>query len=411
MQPSRDSSNDPIDLSIAGLFSPPELSGSTDLGAVSVALIEHHEIDDALRAEWHALGEASGAPNPYFAAWFLEPAMRHLDPSDEVKLCLLRRADTGLLVGLAPVVFQKGYAKLPLKHVCVWTHRHCFNGMPLMRAGFAASVFTALFDWVDTRPEGASFFRFGMLPFGFETQGPMDEACFIRGRRYRVQEYHERAVLSEDNNLDTVIALAMSGKKRKELRRQERRFDELGAAKLSHLTVNAATTEAVVEGLAGQFLDLENAGWKKTNPDGFPLAQSVAESRFFREAMVEGARADAVCCTMLTLDEKPTAMLFTLRMGRYLAAFKTAYDEGYSAYSPGVRILIEATRAMLESDAYHYDSCARAGHPVVDGLWAERLPIAQVNVPAQRLADKTLLGTAATLEKLKNTALKRLPLG
>ena len=85
-----------------------------------------------------------------------------------------------------------------------------------------------------------------------------------------------------------------------------------------------------------------------------------------------------------------------------------SYDETLSAYSPGVRVLIEATRQMLDSDVELFDSCARQGHPVVDGLWSERLPIVQLNVPAKRAADKTLLRTAATLETLKLKALRRL---
>jgi len=63
---------------------------------------------------------------------------------------------------------------------------------------------------------------------------------------------------------------------------------------------------------------------------------------------------------------------------------------------------------MLDSDAAVFDSCACPGHPVVDGLWSERLPIVQINIPAKRTADKTLLRTAATIEKLKNKALRSL---
>ena len=198
---------------------------------------------------------------------------------------------------------------------------------------------------------------------------------------------------------ESVMSAAMSGKKRKELRRQANRFADQGEAEFVDLPVADAVDA---------FLALENAGWKQTDPDGFPLARSAGETRFFREAMTEGAAQGAVTCSALTLDGAPKAMLFSLRVGGKVSAFKTAYDETMSAYSPGVRLLIEATQQMLESDAAVLDSCAKQGHPVVDSLWSERLPIAQINVPAARTADKTLLRTAATLEKLKNGALKRL---
>ena len=398
MQASNATFDDPIDQAAAGAYMSPSADSSDSL---LVSVLRSDEITDGLRAEWRALAQAAVTPNPYFAQWFLEPALHHLDPSGEVRLVLLRRAEDGLLVGLAPFVFQKGYAKLPLKHVCVWTHRHCFNGAPLIRNGFSVASYSALFDWVDTRPEGSVFIRFAALPFDAQSHRVLDEACALRDREFRVQEYHERAILTADNDIDAVLTAAMSGKKRKELRRLERRFDELGVVALS--TVPVTEDDRISE-----FLALESAGWKKTDPDGFPLAQSVAESRFFREAMTSGAEEGAVECLALTLDGAPKAMLFTLRVGAQLSAFKTTYDESFSTYSPGVRVLIEATRRMLESDAEVFDSCARQGHPVVDGLWSERLPIVQINVPARRVSDKTLLRTAATLEKMKNGALRRL---
>jgi len=228
------------------------------------------------------------------------------DPSEEVRLVLLRRAETGMLVGLAPFVFQKGYAKLPLKHVCVWTHRHCFNGTPLIRDGFSVAVYAALFDWVDTRPEGSVFIRFAMLPFDEETHRAVDEACVLRGRRFRVQDHHERAILTADNEFDAVMKTAMSGKKRKELRRQERRFGELGNVEQTVLPIENRRTVA-------DFIELENAGWKNTAPEGFPIGQSVAEARFFREAMTAGSKEGAVECLAHTLDGHPKAMLLFSR--------------------------------------------------------------------------------------------------
>ncbi len=389
-------------------FGPQIAPEAADAPVLSVCLSGIDEIDAALRREWRELVGAAWKPNPYFAQWFLEPAMRHLDPFQRVRLVLLRQAETGLLVGLLPIVFQRGYAKLPLKHACVWTHRHCFNGAPLIREGFGIDAYAALFDWIDTHPEGAVFLRFSGLPFDHETHETVDAACALRGREFRIQGYHERAVLSAENSFDDVMSAAMSGKKRKELRRQERRFGELGKAEVSVVPLDGLAVEGKITALCDAFLGLENAGWKNTDPEGFPMAQCIASTRFFREAMTAGAQEGAVECLSITLDGDAKAMLFTLRAGRHVAAFKTSYDEDFAAYSTGVRLLIEATRQMLGGDAAQLDSCARQGHPVVDSLWAERLPIVQINVPARRVTDKTLLNTAAKLEEFKNGALQRI---
>jgi len=402
--------DDPIDRSAVGSSPWTRTSETAATDALQVSLLGLDEIGEALRAEWRDLNEKAATPNPCFAPWFLEPAMRHLDPSREVKLCLLRWGETGLLVGLLPLVFQTGYSKLPLKHACVWTHRHCFNGAPLVRDGHDVAVYAGLFDWIDTRPEAASFIRFPMLPFDRAAHLAVEEACDLRTRSYRIQAFHERAILTGKTEFDGVMSDAMADKKREELCAHDRQFDALGEVEISSVALSDLKSVAEISGLAQQFLDLEKSDWKGTKPGGYPLAESAAESRFFREVMTEGAMADAIDCLSLKLDGDPKAMLLILRLGTHRALFQASYDENLIASSPGLRLLMEATRQMLDSDAEELDSCACPEHPVVDRLWSERKPIAQINVPAHRMVDKTLLGTAATIEAVKNSALKRLNL-
>ncbi len=355
----------------------------------AVSLIHPSLIDDALRGEWRALADDLHTPNPYFAPWFLEPALRRL-ADETVKLCLVRDG-AGRLIGLAPMAPGAGYAKLPLRYMGVWRHDHCFNGAPLIRAGAFAAAVSALLDWIDEQPGGARFLRFPEAPFDDADAAAFDDLCAARGRPCRRQRTHQRALLTRAHDFETHIATVYSGKKRKELRRQAKRFAELGKAEFADLPITDANVDA--------FIAMEKAGWKGAHADGFPVARSTDEQAFFREAMKGGAQAGAVSCFALTLDGAPVAMLFSLRSGAMLSAFKIAYDETYSAYSPGVRLLMEATRRMLEDGAVaEFDSCARAGHPVVDTLWPARRRIAQLNIPAARASDKALLGLAAGIE-------------
>ena len=157
-------------------------------------------------------------------------------------------------------------------------------------------------------------------------------------------------------------------------------------------------------GQFGSFIALENAGWKSQSSHGLPMARSSSEELFFRQSMQYGAAQDQVACLALTLDAKPVAMLFSLRSGNHLSAFKTAYNEAYAAYSPGVRLLVEATRKMLQDPSIQiFDSCARQGHPVVDTLWPERIKIEQLNIPTNGFIDNGLLAVAASIEKIANS--------
>lgn len=365
-------------------------------GELSVETVCGRTENDALHHEWRALGQDAGAANPFFLLWFLGAALKHLDREGAVRLCTVRRKVDGRLVGLMPVTLGRSYAKLPIRHLTVWQHPHAYSGAPLIRRGYERQVYTALLHWIDTRPHGARFLRFTQLPFDRTGGDSLAAACRSANRPCRIQSLHERAILTGGQDFDAVMRAAMSGKKRKELRRQANRFAELGHAEFADLPVAPDSTAV------DAFLRLENEGWKSAAPGGMPLARSEAETAFFREAMAAGAREGGVICTALTLDGAPTAILFSLRSGTRLSAFKTSFDERHGAYSPGVRLLIDATERMLGChDICIFDSCAKPDHPVVNSLWRERLPVAQINVPANNPVDRGLLALAAAAESAK----------
>ncbi len=365
---------------------------------MTVSVLGRGALDSRLVAAWRSLDEDLAVPNPFFSEWFLRPALTHLDPHRAVRLCVIRRARDGLLVGLFPFEIGTRYARLPLRHIAIWKHAHGYDGTPLMRRGYALPVLTAMFDWIDGRPFGARFLRLTQLPLDPVMDGFLKDACTFAGRTPRQQSRVERAQLTDAQDYETLIATALSGKKRKELRRQARRFGELGAAQF----IDLSTADTAMQGAVHEFIALESAGWKASAANGEPLARSEGERAFFTQAMRGGARAGAVSCLALTLDTAMVAMLFTLRSGRHLAAFKTSYDERHAANSPGFRLIMEASRrALSEPGIDSLDSCARPSHPVVDRLWPERLPVVTINIPTRHPNDARLLDFAATIERLK----------
>lgn len=371
--------------------------------ALSVSVLCRGELDAGFRAAWRGLDDDLELPNPFFAEWFLGPALDHLDPGGTVRLCIVRRGD-GMLVALFPFQIGTRYARLPLRHVGVWRHGHGYDGTPLMRRGYGLAAFAAILDWIDGRPFGARFLRLTQLPRGEAMGAILNDACALADRAPREQSRIERAVLPPGGDFDAMMAAAMPGRKRKELRRQARRFGELGAARF----IDLPTNDPAIAGAAEDFIALENAGWKAVAAHGEPLARSRAERAFFTEAMRAGAREGAVSCLVLALDLDMVAMLFCLRSGTQLSAFKTSYDERHAAHSPGLRLLMEATRRVLtEPGAMTLDSCARPGHPVVDRLWPARVPVVQLNIPTRHARDAALLDLAAGIERAKLAVLER----
>jgi len=374
----------------------PVLPGEESL---EVSVVTHGEgLDARFRAAWRSLDDDLTQPNPYFSEWFLRPALEHLDPAREIRLCTVTRAGDGALVGLFPFEMGTRYARIPIPHISVWRHPHGYNGMPLLRRGYGLAALVAILDWLDERPFGARFLRLTQLPYGESIRTMLGEACTLADRVLREQSRVERACLSSSMDYDTLIAAAIPGKKRKELRRQERRFGELGAARFIALP----TCDQTIAQAAEDYIALENAGWKARAEHGEPLARSEGEQAFFADAMRAGAHEGAVSCLALALDLDMVAMLFCLRSGSHLSAYKTSYDERHAAYSPGMRLLMEATRRTLtEPGTTMLDSCACPGHPVVDRLWSERLTVVQANIPTRHPVDAALLDLAATAERAK----------
>jgi hypothetical protein len=56
-----------------------------------------------------------------------------------------------------------------------------------------------------------------------------------------------------------------------------------------------------------------------------------------------------------------------------------AYEESFARYSPGVLVVLDATRSFFErGDVSLVDSCAAPGHPMIERIWRDRLEMADL---------------------------------
>ncbi|MFM5906216.1 MAG: GNAT family N-acetyltransferase, partial [Novosphingobium sp.] len=181
---------------------------------------------------------------------------------------------------------------------------------------------------------------------------------------------------------------SMSGKKRKELRRQYNRLAEMGA-----LTFARSDDAQGLDGWIDDFLRLEMAGWK--GQAGSALACSPQTETLFRDSLIGAAQHGRLERITLALDGAPIAMLVNFLTAPGAFSFKTAFDESYSRFSPGV-LLQRENLALLERDDIAWcDSCAAADHPMIDHIWRERRTVGALSIAIggklRRLAFRALL--------------------
>jgi hypothetical protein len=197
----------------------------------------------------------------------------------------------------------------------------------------------------------------------------LDAVLTRTGRRSAAFGRHERALLAPGEQRQHYLERAMSAGKRKELRRQRRRLEDIAP-----VTVTTATA-AEVEAALKDFLVLEAGGWKGTA--GTAIVSDPAIQEFVGKAVTGLAAEGKARIDRLYLNGTPIAATVTLASGDTAWCWKIAYNEGLARSSPGVQLVCELTGSLLAQAApRRVDSCATAGHPMIDHVWRERLALA-----------------------------------
>jgi CelD/BcsL family acetyltransferase involved in cellulose biosynthesis len=335
-------------------------------------------------AAWDALTDRASEPNPFYESWYLLSSLRHL--ADDV--AILRFEVGGRLAGLLPIVRPSRYYRYPFPHLANWLHPNMFCGAPLVAQGCEVAFWQALLRWADQHTGAAMFLHLRDLPLGGPLHAALDGVLATQDRQAEIVHREARAMLASDLGAEAYWEASLSGKKRKELRRQANRLADEGA-----VAITRSTDSAGLDAWCQSFLELEQAGWK--GDAGSALACDPTTAATFREGLHGAAQRGRLERLTLTLDDQPIAMLASFLCPPGAFSFKTAFDERFSKYSPGV-LLQQANLAILDNPAIAWtDSCAAADHPMIDHIWRERREIGRVSIAiggaARRFAFRQLV--------------------
>jgi CelD/BcsL family acetyltransferase involved in cellulose biosynthesis len=194
---------------------------------------------------------------------------------------------------------------------------------------------------------------------------------------------HKRAVVSGGQDPERYFEQTITSGRRRKLRRARKLLEARGA-----LTVRVLRAPAEIKAGVEDFLMLESKGWKGRR--GTALIKSPERAAFVRDVVATFAETQRYFVLSLDLDGKPIAMALVFTSGDRAFFWKTAYDEDFATYSPGVLSILELTEILLRDPTIALtDSCAAGDNPMYYNVWAESTAVADLFVGFERGETKT----------------------
>lgn len=361
-----------------------------DRSHIDAVIVGLEAISPELAAQWDGLAADSSEPNAFIERWFVEASIP-LCRTNEVRL-IAAYCDT-MLIGLLPIIRARSYGRLPLAHVQNWLHYHSFLGGPLLRRGHEQAAWTAILAALDADRSLTGLLHLTGLVEDGTTHTALAAAARATGRPCDTVHRIERAMLASELSPEIYYATTVRKKKRKELNRLQSRLAELGA-----VTTRRLSTSDDLDAWIDTFLALEQSGWKGRAGSG--LACQPETANFFRNALWGARRAGRLEMLRLEVAGQTIAVLVNFLAPPGSFSFKTAFDEAYARYSPGVLIQLENLHILSHNDISWMDSCAAESHPMINSLWGERRTIVRVTLPLRGWRSHAQFHAARTIERI-----------
>ena len=254
---------------------------------------------------------------------------------------------------------------------------HAYLATPVIDRNSPDNVLDALLSFIEREASLPKVIVLDPVGLDSQTTQALSRALAARGATPFIASIAQRPVLKSELDGKQYLDKSLSASSRKKLRQHRRRLEEKG--KLSFKVMNEAP--AVCEAFH-DFMALEARGWKGRR--GTALRGSPEEASFSAAMIARLAERRKVAIHGLYLDQKPISMQVVLRAGNVAFTWKTAYDEAFRDYSPGMLLLEDYTRELLsDRSIQHVDSCAYDDSGFMSA-WTDRQAIGQIWISARR---------------------------
>lgn len=358
-------------------------------------------------SQWDALAGCTIEENVFYESWMLLPAVETMCRSGETKFVLVfddngRGPRQPTLCGFFPLEKRRRYHGLPFRVLSLLSHQHCFINTPLVRSENADLTISAFLNWVENEAD-CNLFQWRRI----RADGPfiqlLEEAVDLRGWPKFYDEDYTRALFRVGGEGEEYSPPLLSGRGRRELKRRRQRLAEQG-----NLQYREAEAFDAPDWWIGRFLRLEASGWK--GRQGTALASEVSHRTFFEETCREASRRGRLLISALMLGSEPIAMQCNFLAGNGCFAFKSAFDETYGRYSPGVLLLLETlTRLSAHREVGWLDSCTVPDNELLNRMCSSRRRIKTITMSGGRFTATALIQALPAMRLVKQMLFDRTP--
>lgn len=343
-------------------------------------------------APWDDLAAASCEANVFYESWFLLPAVELFGAEHQLEFHLVFESGRGpqsvspQLIGFFPFERHR-YKGLPATVLSLWKHMYSMLGTPLVRKGHEREALKAMLDHARSMPNAPALIEWQYLVSNGTVAQILNEILRESRTATFIDDAWERALLSTRHGKtgEEYIHDVLGRRRRKELKRQANRLEEAGAVELRSLdpeSVDGGDFSIDLDSWTTEFLRLEASGWK--GEAGSAFLSKPTHEQFFRTIVREAYGRKRLRMLELRLNDQPIAASCDFLAGDGDFAFKIAYDEAYSRYSPGVQLEIEnIQRLHARPEVSWMDSCAVRDHPMINRLCADRRPLQNLVIAAR----------------------------
>jgi CelD/BcsL family acetyltransferase involved in cellulose biosynthesis len=364
-------------------------------GSRLTAVVDHAQLA-RMRGAWKALAARALEPNVFYDPDFALPAVAALEQTEAFRALLVSTDEPdgrSRLVGIFPFTLSRRWG-VPITVGEAFIHPYAMSSAPLVDPDGAGATVAAFLGWLETAGDVPAAWLFRFLPQHGPLQTALAEALAESDTLVRAYAWYDRAVLDSPHLDQKSFEATLSPKRCREYRRLRRKLGEHGA-----VTVTRAVKPDDVQAAIGEYLALEAAGWKGRRGTAAVLS---AETREMFQSIAGGlSQTGQIRVDALRVDGVPAAIAVSCGIKDFWWLWKISFDEDYARYSPGV-LAVRDVSEMAVRDGDHYDSCALPGIVMIERLWRQRRPYADMLIVPKRLG--ALGGAVVGLESLRRQA-------